>query len=57
MSAPNPNRPVLELRVALTAQDYERLVRFYSEGLGVEPAAIWNNDGAARSSSTWEMPR
>jgi methylmalonyl-CoA/ethylmalonyl-CoA epimerase len=45
MSAPNPNRPVLELRVALTAQDYERLVKFYSEGLGVEPDAIWNNDG------------
>jgi methylmalonyl-CoA/ethylmalonyl-CoA epimerase len=31
--------------VALTAQDYERLVKFYSEGLGVEPDAIWNNDG------------
>jgi methylmalonyl-CoA/ethylmalonyl-CoA epimerase len=45
MSAPNPNRPVLELRVALTTGDYERLVKFYSEGLGIEPAAIWNNDG------------
>jgi methylmalonyl-CoA/ethylmalonyl-CoA epimerase len=45
MSVPNPNRPVLELRVALTTRDYERLVKFYSEGLGVEPAAIWNNDG------------
>ena len=45
MSAPNPNRPVLELRVALTVHDYERLVKFYSEGLGIEPAAIWNNDG------------
>jgi methylmalonyl-CoA/ethylmalonyl-CoA epimerase len=45
MSAPNPNRPVLELRVALTTRDYERLVKFYSEGLGIEPAAIWNNDG------------
>jgi methylmalonyl-CoA/ethylmalonyl-CoA epimerase len=39
------NRPVLELRVALTTSEYERLVRFYSEGLGLEPAAIWNNDG------------
>lgn len=45
MSIPNPNRPILELRVALTAGDYERSVRFYCEGLGLEPAAIWNNDG------------
>ena len=43
MSIPNP--PVLELRVALTTHDYERLVKFYCEGLGIEPAAIWNNDG------------
>jgi catechol 2,3-dioxygenase-like lactoylglutathione lyase family enzyme len=37
--------PVLELRVALTTSDYERLVKFYSEGLGLEPSAIWNNEG------------
>ena len=37
--------PVLELRVALTTRDYERLVKFYSAGLGLEPAAIWKNDG------------
>lgn len=37
--------PVLELRVALTTRDYERLVKLYSDGLGIEPAAIWNNDG------------
>lgn len=41
----NPNSPVFELRVALTTSDYERLVRFYCDGLGIEPAAIWNNDG------------
>lgn len=41
----NPNPPVFELRVALTASDYERLVRFYCDGLGLEPAAVWNNDG------------
>ncbi len=41
----NSNRPVLELRVALTSRDYERLVMFYSKGLGIEPAAVWNNDG------------
>jgi catechol 2,3-dioxygenase-like lactoylglutathione lyase family enzyme len=39
------NSPVFELRVALTSRDYERLVNFYSAGLGVEPSAIWNNDG------------
>jgi methylmalonyl-CoA/ethylmalonyl-CoA epimerase len=38
------NRPVFELRVAMTTQDYERLTKFYCEGLGLEPAAIWNND-------------
>lgn len=41
----NSNQPVLELRVALTSRNYESLVRFYSTGLGIEPAAIWNNDG------------
>jgi len=39
------NAPVLELRVALTTGDYERLVKFYCDGLGIEPAAVWNNDG------------
>jgi catechol 2,3-dioxygenase-like lactoylglutathione lyase family enzyme len=36
---------VLELRVALTAADFERCVEFYCDGLGIEPAAFWNNDG------------
>ena len=39
----DPNHPILELRVALTAKDYERSVKFYCEGLGIEPAQIWNN--------------
>jgi methylmalonyl-CoA/ethylmalonyl-CoA epimerase len=42
---PVSNSPVLELRVALTTGDYERLVKFYCDGLGLEPSAIWNNDG------------
>lgn len=37
--------PILQLRVALTTSDYERLVKFYCEGLGMEPAAQWSNDG------------
>jgi len=37
--------PVLELRVALTTDDYERLVTFYQEGLGLDPAQLWTNDG------------
>lgn len=41
MSAQN----ILELRVAITTQDYERLVKCYCLGLGIEPAAVWNNDG------------
>ncbi|MBX3038154.1 MAG: VOC family protein [Anaerolineales bacterium] len=37
------NQPVLELRIALTVKDYEKSVKLYCEGLGIEPAAIWNN--------------
>lgn len=43
MPIPNPNYPIHELRIALTTRDYERLVKFYCDGLGIEPAAIWNN--------------
>ena len=35
--------PIFELRVAVTTRDYERLVKFYCEGLGLEPAALWQN--------------
>ncbi len=45
MSNQVPTRPILELRVALTTADFERLVRFYCDGLGVEPAVRWSNDG------------
>ena len=43
MSGTIVSKPVLELRVALTVSDFERSVKFYSEGLGLEPADIWNN--------------
>jgi catechol 2,3-dioxygenase-like lactoylglutathione lyase family enzyme len=34
---------ISELRVAITTSDYERLVKFYCDGLGIEPAQVWNN--------------
>jgi len=40
---PKPNPSIRELRVAITTSDYERLVKFYCDGLGIEPAQIWNN--------------
>ena len=43
MFIPIPNYPIHELRIALTTSNYERLVKFYCDGLGIEPAAIWNN--------------
>lgn len=43
MSIPDPNYPILELRVALTTSDFERSVKFYSDGLGIEPTQFWNN--------------
>ena len=45
MSIQNPLNPVIELRVALTTGEYDRLVKFYCAGLGLEPSAIWSNDG------------
>jgi catechol 2,3-dioxygenase-like lactoylglutathione lyase family enzyme len=41
MSQSDP--PISELRIAVTTSDYERLVKFYCTGLGIEPAQIWNN--------------
>jgi len=37
--------PILQLRVALTAKDYERVLAFYTTALGLIPAALWENDG------------
>lgn len=36
-------RPVLELRVAITTEEYERLSAFYTEGLGIEPEPLWTD--------------
>jgi len=45
MHAHTPKQPVLEFRVALTAQQYERILQLYTIGLGLEPAARWENEG------------
>ena len=45
MSTSNQNHPVFELRVALTTSDYERSMKFYCDGLGLEPSALWSNGG------------
>jgi catechol 2,3-dioxygenase-like lactoylglutathione lyase family enzyme len=38
------NPPVMELRVALTTQAFDRLASFYRVGLGMEPAHVWPED-------------
>lgn len=45
MTTPGPDYPILELRIALTVRDYERSVKFYCDGLGIEPAQFWDNEG------------
>jgi lactoylglutathione lyase len=40
-----PARPVLQLRLAITTSDFEGLTKFYSDGLGLEPAAFFHNGG------------
>jgi catechol 2,3-dioxygenase-like lactoylglutathione lyase family enzyme len=45
MPSSDPYRPVLELRVALTTSDFAQMTRFYTDGLGVQPAAFFENDG------------
>lgn len=43
-ATPAPPSSILEMRVALTTAEYARLVRFYQEGLGLEPANLWTNE-------------
>jgi len=44
MSTTSPNLPVMELRVALTTEAFDRLRSFYCDGLGLEPAQVWPED-------------
>lgn len=43
MTTTNSKKSILELRVAITTEEFDRLTKFYCNGLGIEPAAIWNN--------------
>ena len=43
MTTTNSNKSILELRVAITTEEFERLTKFYCNGLGIEPAEIWDN--------------
>lgn len=36
---------VFELRVALTVDDFERVVAFYRDGLGLDPGDLWTEHG------------
>lgn len=37
--------PVFELRVALTVADFDAVTTFYRDGLGLDPADLWEQDG------------
>lgn len=41
MGESNSDQPVMELRVALTAREFERMERFYRQGLGLESFVSW----------------
>lgn len=36
---------VLEVRVVITAEDYNKLVSFYRDGLGLHPGDTWTDNG------------
>jgi catechol 2,3-dioxygenase-like lactoylglutathione lyase family enzyme len=44
MQNKDPKPTVIELRVALTTEDFDRLASFYRQGLGLEPAQVWPQD-------------
>lgn len=43
MSSSTTGSPICEMRVALTTRDYEKMKKFYCEGLGIEPSQFWKN--------------
>ena len=43
MTEENSKPRVLELRVAVTTEDFVRLTKFYFDALGIAPAQLWDN--------------
>jgi catechol 2,3-dioxygenase-like lactoylglutathione lyase family enzyme len=39
---------VIQMRVAITVDDWEKNVEFYKGGLGLDPAALWTEHGKAQ---------
>ncbi len=39
---------IKELRVALTAADFDQVVAFYRDGLGLDPADLWTSEDGGR---------
>ena len=49
MSSPDPtNRPVLQMRLVVEADDYDAAVRFYRDVLGLPEEAAFEGEGDAR---------
>jgi methylmalonyl-CoA/ethylmalonyl-CoA epimerase len=40
--------PVAEIRVALTTEDFDKVLAFYRDGLGLDPADLWTNAEGGR---------
>lgn len=40
--------PVIELRVALTVEDFDKVVAFYRDGLGLDPVDLWASEDGGR---------
>jgi catechol 2,3-dioxygenase-like lactoylglutathione lyase family enzyme len=49
MSSPDPtNRPVLQMRLVVEADDYDQALRFYRDALGLPEEAAFEGQGDAR---------
>jgi catechol 2,3-dioxygenase-like lactoylglutathione lyase family enzyme len=49
MSSPDPtNRPVLQMRLVVEADDYDEALRFYRDALGLPEEAAFEGEGDAR---------
>jgi len=40
--------PVHEFRIALTTDDFDRVVAFFRDGLGLDPADLWTEESGGR---------